>query len=370
MNLKNIIIAIILIIIVVLVGWWLVTKYKPPVIEEKDEITTLLTELKSETGINFSDIEDVEFIWQTKDGEIPVQGRGFEASRISDEEFRSIGTFFTNKEFESDVYNVAAGTVSGMVGYKKEETRLDSARQVVCHFIAGTAGYKEATGEPASPDASQGGWIPPEPELKDVEIKCGKAEIPEEPVIVEDLIKKVFAEKYSKKISAVSLNISKETENYARGGVTFLDEGFLGIGGLFLATKINGEWMLVFDGNGSFSCDMLRDYNFPEDMMEGCAEDMESMLDIKNGSDFYITLKSNPTTGYQWSVDFDSNFLELVDNKYVPDSDDPMLVGGSGKDYFKFKTLKSGTSEIKFFYARPWESVQPIEEKVYSIGID
>lgn len=178
MSLKNIIITIILIIIVVLVGWWLVTEYKPPLIEEKDEITTLLTELKSETGINFSDIEDVEFIWQTRDGEIPVQGRGFEANRISDEEFRSIGTFFTNKEFESDVYNIAAGTVSGMVGYKLSLSE-NQKESIVCHFIGGTAGYKEATGE----------WIPPEPELKDVEIKCGKAEIPEEPVIVEDLIK-------------------------------------------------------------------------------------------------------------------------------------------------------------------------------------
>jgi len=369
MSFKNILITIILIIIVVLVGWWLVTKYKPPVIEDKDEITTLLTELKGETGIDFSDIKDFEFIWQTKDGEIPVQGRGFEASRISDEEFRSIGTFFTNKEFESDVYNIAAGTISGMVGYKLSSGE-NQKESIVCHFIAGVTGYKEATGEPASPDASQGGWIPPEPELKDVEIKCGKAEIPEEPVIVEDIIKKVFAEKYDKKVSAVSLNITEETGNYARGGVTFLDEGFLGIGGLFLATKINGEWMLVFDGNGSFSCDMLRDYDFPEDMMEGCAEDMEPMLNIKNGSDFYITLKSNPTTGYQWSVDFDSDFLELVDNKYIPDSDDPMLVGGGGKDYFRFKALKSGITEIKFFYARPWESVQPMEEKNYRIGID
>jgi len=38
----------------------------------------------------------------------------------------------------------------------------------------------------------------------------------------------------------------------------------------FFAAKQTNEWKIVFDGNGSISCKVLEDNNFPEDMQEGC----------------------------------------------------------------------------------------------------
>lgn len=355
MDKKSIIPIIILIIILGVGVWWVATKYKPPTIKEsQDEISVLLTELKDTTEIDFSDIEDVEFNWNTKSGGQDVQGRGFEANRISDTQFRSIGVFFSDKGFEADLYNIAAGTISGMTGYK---LALSDTEQIVCHFIGGVAGYKDATDQ----------WIPSEPELRDVEIECGKTEIKEEVLITEEVIKKLFADKYEKKVSAVSLNISKETENYAEGGVMFLDEEGPGNSGLFLAAKIDNNWQLVFDGNGAFACEMLEDYGFPEDMMEQCAEDIASMLDVKNNSVFFIVLESNPTTGYQWQVDYDADYIESIDKKYL--SGKPEFVGSGGQDIFKFRALKSGMTEIKFSYLRSWEG-ESIEEKTYQVIIN
>lgn len=347
MNLKNILAIVIAIVIIILVVWWFSSQKEAT---PTDEISVLFGDLKTETGIDFSDIEDVEFIWQTKDGEIPIQGKGFKAKGILNEDEQGVESFFKDNGFEVDVYNIAAGTIGWLTGYRKD--------RIVCIVLGSLwlddEGMPLQTGE------------------MDIEVQCGESEESLEPLFTtEESIKELFAGKYNKKVSAVSLDITKETEDYARGSVTFLDEGPLGIGGIFLATKIDGEWMLVFDGNGSFSCEMLRDYNFPEDMMEGCAEEMEPMLDIKDGSEFFIVLKSNPTTGFQWDFDSDSDFLELVEQKYVPDSTDPMLVGGGGKDYFKFKALKSGITEITFSYLRPWEGEESIiEERIYQIGIE
>ena len=99
MSLKNIILLIILLIILGVGGWWVATNYRPPTIEDREEIFNLLTELRDATNIGFSDIDYLEFTWHTKQGEQIVQGKGFEATRISDEQFISIATFFADKGF-------------------------------------------------------------------------------------------------------------------------------------------------------------------------------------------------------------------------------------------------------------------------------
>lgn len=78
-----------------------------------------------------------------------------------------------------------------------------------------------------------------------------------------------FAEKYDKPMSEIELNISQETENYAKGTVSFFPHS-IGNSGYFLAAKIDGKWTLAFDGNGSYDCNEMLEYNFPEDMIPGC----------------------------------------------------------------------------------------------------
>lgn len=82
-------------------------------------------------------------------------------------------------------------------------------------------------------------------------------------------IRELFAQKYPKYAGTVSVTIEKQTENYARGSVIF-ETG--APGGIFLAAKTNGEWNVVFDGNGQIPCS-LSSYGFPGDMLSDCSQE-------------------------------------------------------------------------------------------------
>ena len=80
-------------------------------------------------------------------------------------------------------------------------------------------------------------------------------------------------------------------------------------------------------------------------------------INIKIGQEFIIALGENPTTGYSWQEEFDSNFLELVDDKYEPSSEakKPGIVGAGGTRSFQFKALKKGETKVQLTYKRSWE---------------
>jgi len=86
---------------------------------------------------------------------------------------------------------------------------------------------------------------------------------------ISDEIKQLFIQKYNKDQNEVQVIINQQTTNYARGSVKFGLDG-IGEGGIFLATKINNKWQLIFDGNGIIPCSQLESYNFPETMATDC----------------------------------------------------------------------------------------------------
>lgn len=97
-------------------------------------------------------------------------------------------------------------------------------------------------------------------------------------------------------------------------------------------------------------------------------DDSTGAIVIGKGDTFKISLKSNPTTGYQWNADFDETLIQLVDTSYK--ADEPQLMGSGGPEIFEFKVIGSNSDTIiKFGYARSWESVPPIDEKSFEIKI-
>ncbi len=84
---------------------------------------------------------------------------------------------------------------------------------------------------------------------------------------MEDILKQRFAEKYNKNVSDVELSINEEEPSFAKGLVKFSGEI---AGAMFFAAEIGGEWVIVWDGNGTYECSLLNDYYFPEDWKEGC----------------------------------------------------------------------------------------------------
>ncbi len=79
----------------------------------------------------------------------------------------------------------------------------------------------------------------------------------------------------------------------------------------------------------------------------------------KDEKQFIVSLKSNPTTGFQWSVvSYDKDRFKLLDSSYERSKTHLMGAGG----YMKFSfSLKEGKrypehTVIKFKYSRPWET--------------
>lgn len=88
------------------------------------------------------------------------------------------------------------------------------------------------------------------------------------PVDISEDIKSLFTLKYPEYRGSITIRIDQQTSDHIRGGVTFVDDQ---AGGIFLATKIDGVWQLVFDGNGAIPCS-LNKYGFPSEMLVDCAQ--------------------------------------------------------------------------------------------------
>lgn len=93
--------------------------------------------------------------------------------------------------------------------------------------------------------------------------------------------------------------------------------------------------------------------------------------------EFFIKIHGNPTTGYSWILDENSNkdILQALNLNeynsslnYETDQHPEGMVGVGGDYFFKFKGLKEGNYNLKFIKKRAWES-SPVEEKFVLMSI-
>lgn len=107
-------------------------------------------------------------------------------------------------------------------------------------------------------------------------------------------------------------------------------------------------------------------------LVAGCVGKVKAYTDsgqtisIAVNQEFIIALGSNPTTGYGWQESHDEAMLKLVEKTYEQGKQG--LVGAGGIEFFQFKTLKKGKTEITLVYKRPWEE-ETIDKKVFTIDI-
>ncbi len=99
--------------------------------------------------------------------------------------------------------------------------------------------------------------------------------------------------------------------------------------------------------------------------------DSGQTIDIGVNQEFVIALGSNPTTGYMWQESHDENMLELAEKTYKLGKEaEQGMVGTGGVEYFRFKPLKTGETEITLVYKRPWEEPTPQDvTKVFTVNI-
>lgn len=93
-------------------------------------------------------------------------------------------------------------------------------------------------------------------------------------------------------------------------------------------------------------------------------------LSVKTNEHFYITLSSNPSTGYEWRIASVSNpdVVQFVDNQYIhPESE---LLGAAGKQILTFNALQEGDATITVEYVRPFErGVPPVSIYVAEVMV-
>ncbi|MBU4452721.1 hypothetical protein KKH24_00490 [Patescibacteria group bacterium] len=87
------------------------------------EISTFVSDLGDQLGINFGEQLDASFEWFTEqDGDYTseaVQALSYTIDPVSDEVYSLIRTTLMDFGFENDQYNVSSGTVVGAEGFKR-----------------------------------------------------------------------------------------------------------------------------------------------------------------------------------------------------------------------------------------------------------
>lgn len=90
----------------------------------------------------------------------------------------------------------------------------------------------------------------------------------------------------------------------------------------------------------------------PPQIVEVTAEDTGTTVELVPDDEVVITLESNVTTGFAWTLARapDAEVLELVDSTYVePETE---LVGAGGEEVWTFRALGAGTTDLELSYER------------------
>jgi inhibitor of cysteine peptidase len=77
---------------------------------------------------------------------------------------------------------------------------------------------------------------------------------------------------------------------------------------------------------------------------------------MPEGTEFRVSLKGNPTTGYSWNATL-STGLELLDSNFTTDAHAEGMVGVGGVFFWDIRAMEKGTQEFSAMYMRPWEPV-------------
>ncbi|MBP7901280.1 MAG: protease inhibitor I42 family protein [Spirochaetes bacterium] len=82
--------------------------------------------------------------------------------------------------------------------------------------------------------------------------------------------------------------------------------------------------------------------------------DAEETISFKNGETISLSVQSQLSTGYRWSVEKKPDFIEILSQDEVI-TDDTQLAGGFDFQIFKLRAVKPGEGEIILQYFQPWK---------------
>lgn len=107
-----------------------------------------------------------------------------------------------------------------------------------------------------------------------------------------------------------------------------------------------------------------------DDILNGKRFEAYDLIRAEVGQPFNISLESNPTTGYGWTVDFDNNFLSGgAEMEGAINIVRPSLIGAGGWQIFSFTPIREGRTVVSAVYKRSWEK-DAAEERMFLIIIE
>lgn len=90
-------------------------------------------------------------------------------------------------------------------------------------------------------------------------------------------------------------------------------------------------------------------------------------LQLTVGQMVVIQLPSNPTTGYQWVLPWDTGPLVGGRQKYT--RNEGHMPGAGGTETFKFYAKDTGTVTLTLDYRRPWENDPPARTFTVTVNV-
>jgi hypothetical protein len=221
----------------------------------EDQLIDLVQKIKENSDAEFVLKGTTDINWNVSDGKTytstTISGFLYQIDDIKRADYDKIEKFFTDNH-TIDIANVADGVIGGLRGY-------------IINYMACTLNFqhnqlKKNNNAPAEIIGDS----------MTVKLECGYYNSNNaNKILTEQKIKEILAAKYEKALSNITVNITKSDETHVAGNISFLTNGQSGEGGLFLAIKENEEWKVVFDGNGSIDCNMMRtQYQFSDDLLK------------------------------------------------------------------------------------------------------
>ena len=98
--------------------------------------------------------------------------------------------------------------------------------------------------------------------------------------------------------------------------------------------------------------------------MELGPEHNGAALTVRVGETITVRLPENPTTGFRWRPDVDTDSLAIADDRYQG-PDQPR--GAQGVHVFDLSPTRAGATALRLVKARSWES-EPAD--VFAVTLD
>ncbi|MBB3243157.1 inhibitor of cysteine peptidase [Pseudomonas sp. Tn43] len=105
-------------------------------------------------------------------------------------------------------------------------------------------------------------------------------------------------------------------------------------------------------------------------LLSGCAtqskhnvtveKQSECPVQLNNGQHLILTLPSNPTTGYRWTIqDSAGGVLRALSPEVYSNPEDAGVVGSAGLSTWRFQAFATGTGRLRLTYSQPWAPEVP-----------